>query len=194
MGWAPCQSRPLGFTPLPACLCRCVMGNPVLTQKGTHPPFFCLLDSLPPSADHFAAWHRRCSQTGLGLLPALRPSSCLTWPGKMAPLSLSFPICKVAPSALPRCLVGTWPSVSPPPSFCSCGSIHLACPFSLLILSRPCSSSTSQPGCPLLREPPLGSPHQHPHSPLQAPELLAFLSIEPRTASLSARGDADWEL
>lgn len=94
-------------------------------------------------------------------------------PASLQPCFLPSPVSSQAHPA-----TGTWPPVFPPPSFCSCGSIHLACPFSLLILSRPCSSSTSQPGCPLLREPPLGSPHQHPHSPLQAPELLAFLSIE----------------
>lgn len=91
--WAgSCQSEPLGFTrtrlPLQP---GCVMGNPVLTQKGT-PSFAFLSDFLIL----LAMWQHG---TGLG---HTGPAWSRGWAAEWAPRSLGFPTCKVVPSPLPR--------------------------------------------------------------------------------------------
>lgn len=92
-GPAPCQSEPLGFTRtrLPLQPVGCVMGNPVLTQKGT-PSFAFLSDFLIL----LAMWQHG---TGLG---HTGPAWSRGWAAEWAPPSLGFPTCKVVPSPLPR--------------------------------------------------------------------------------------------
>lgn len=89
---APRQTEPLGLS-------QSTWDGTSCSDSKRNSPFFAFLT-------HFLICKPFCSraghqgQTGLGSPPTPHLRSSLTWAGGPAPLSLSFPICKVARSSL----------------------------------------------------------------------------------------------